>query len=131
METPTNPVRFTNASLVSVNVPTWQPTSGQAQRRLRQAIRVGRPKHGTSISLTVRRPLETATTPHAGQPVGPGGDSTVTVSPPPAPTCTPVRWRPSSPTRRSQSAQYDDDDEQEHGHVSAHPVGSDTVEVFR
>lgn len=50
--------------------------SGHVQVRLRHHTTVGDPKHGTSTSRTVRRPCELDTTPHAGQPITDGSDST-------------------------------------------------------
>jgi hypothetical protein len=68
----------------SVNDPTSQAPSGQDQVRLRHRNRTGRPKQGVSTTSWTRRPWETATTPHTGHPIGPGGDSIVTTKPGPS-----------------------------------------------
>jgi hypothetical protein len=52
---------------------------GQRHVRLRHTRMTGRPDAGLSTNVTGLRPRDGETTPHAGQPTGPGGfDSTVT-----------------------------------------------------
>lgn len=74
------------------------------QEGLAPLLRVlpSRSKHGVSTSTTSRRPWLCATTPHCRQPIGPGGDSTRTLSPPTSrSSSTPVTCNPDRPTSRS------------------------------
>ena len=68
-------------SSCSVNDRPGQAGSRHRQVRFRHTTRTGRPKQGASTSTTVRRPWLAAITPHNGQPIGAGGDSTVTTKP--------------------------------------------------
>jgi transposase InsO family protein len=75
------------------------------------------------------RPWLCATTPHPGQPIGPGGDSTVTVGDPSSPPATARTWYPSNPTRRSHLRQYESGAPRQS--ARQHPVGSVNVEALR
>lgn len=92
-------------SSCSVNEPTGQDGSGHRQRRLTQMTRTGDPNAGASTSRTSRRPCPWAITPQVWQPIGAGGDSTRTVSPPSSSRATAVTLSPGKPTRRSQRVQ--------------------------
>lgn len=56
-----------SSSCCSLTPPTGQAGSAQRQVRLRHTNSTGRPKHGVSTKLTVRRPWLAATTPHTLQ----------------------------------------------------------------
>ncbi|ODQ95661.1 hypothetical protein BFG51_03355 [Dietzia alimentaria] len=66
--------------MTSLNDFTGQVGSGHAQVRFTHTIITGVPKHGVSTNRRVRLPREDATTPRAGHPIGPGADSSRTVS---------------------------------------------------
>ncbi len=92
-------------SSCSANTRTGHDGSTRDQVRLRHNSTVGAPKQGVSTRRTVRRlPWEPATTPHEGQPITEGSDSTVTCNPPGS-RFTPTTCRPGRPTNRSQRSQ--------------------------
>lgn len=90
----------------SVKTLVGHDNSSQRQVRLRHTNWTGRSKHGASTSVTSRRPWLYAITPHIGQPITAGGDSTCTVSSPTSPSnTTHVTCRPPRPTSTSQREQ--------------------------
>lgn len=74
------PPASTDSSLCSVNTRRGHDSSTHSQVRFRQRARIGRPKHGVSTIVTVRRPWLWTTTPQVGQPIAADADSTVTTS---------------------------------------------------
>ena len=119
-----------------MNAPTGHAGSGHSQVRLRHRIVTGRPKHGASTSRPRagrgcgRRPR----TP--GQPITPGGDSTVTTSPSRRDASGHARRRPRAgragrPAGRTGRSSRHATRRFRHEGAAQHAVGSDIVEVFR
>jgi hypothetical protein len=89
----------------SLNEPVGQAGSKHRQVRFRHTNLTARPALGTSTTVTSRRPRARASTPQSRQPIGDGGVSTTTRSPPSPVTSTATTWTPVRPSRRSQRSQ--------------------------